>query len=302
MQHHRVSFYVLGLVTLMVGGSLLIPLFVSIGFKGDDTFAIGISALITLACGAALSLTTYKKDLAEEIHHRQAFVIAGFSWILMGLFGALPFIFYNVFGPISLDAITSSLFESVSGFTTTGATVITNVEALPHGILFWRSFTQWFGGLGIVVLSLAILPFLGVSGMQLYRAETSLITSEKLRPRIVDVAKLLWRVYLLLTVAEIILLSVGGMPLFDAICTALTTISSGGYSIKNAGIIAYESRFIEWVLIGFMFLAGVNFSLQYLAIAGKPNKLFKNGEFRFYVFVVLLSSSITIHFGQNRPG
>ncbi|MFC2075022.1 TrkH family potassium uptake protein [Bdellovibrionota bacterium] len=294
MYRHRVSFHVLGLVTVVVGGAMLIPFLIALGYGEGDAPALGFSSLITMFVGGIVAWFTYQKDIAKEIHHKQGFLIAGMSWVLMGLFGSLPFILFGVFGPFSFESVTNSIFESVSGFTTTGATVLARVENLPHGILFWRSFTQWFGGLGIVVLSLAILPFLGVAGMQLYRAEPSLITSEKLRPRIVDVARMLWRVYLLLTIAEICLLMIGGMPLFDAICHTFTTVSTGGYSIKDSGIMAYNSPFIEWVLVAFMLLAGTNFSLLYLTMLGKPKRLFRNGEWRFYISIFIFASLVLI--------
>src|SRR3990167_9283106 len=206
MGQYRVSIYVLGLVILVVGAAMIVPLLVSLGYGEDDITAIAWSSLITLISGAIIAGLTFRRNISREIHHRQAFLIAGMSWVLMGIFGSLPFLFYEVFGPISWASFTNSMFESVSGFTTTGSSVIPHVEGLPHGLLFWRSFSHWIGGLGIVMLSLAVLPFLGAAGMQLYRTESSLIPSEKLRPRIIDVARILWRVYLVLTAAEILLL------------------------------------------------------------------------------------------------
>ena len=290
MGQYRVSIYVLGLVILVVGAAMIVPLLVSLGYGEDDITAIAWSSLITLISGAIIAGLTFRRNISREIHHRQAFLIAGMSWVLMGIFGSLPFLFYEVFGPISWASFTNSMFESVSGFTTTGSSVIPHVEGLPHGLLFWRSFSHWIGGLGIVMLSLAVLPFLGAAGMQLYRTESSLIPSEKLRPRIIDVARILWRVYLVLTAAEILLLVLGKMPLFDSICHTFATVSTGGFSIKDQGIMYYHNSFAEWVIAIFMVLGGTNFSLLFLLLVGKPRQLLKNGEFRFYLWIIFLGS------------
>jgi trk system potassium uptake protein TrkH len=205
-----------------------------------------------------------------------------FGWTFFALFGSLPFVFSGAI-PSFLDAF----FETMSGFTTTGSTILTNIEAIPESLLLWRSMTQWLGGMGIIVLSLAILPMLGVGGMQLFKAEVPGPTADRLKPRIQDTAKLLWGVYVLLTSAEIILLMLGNMSFFDALNHAFTTMATGGFSTRNASVAAYDSAFIDWVITVFMFLAGINFSLHYLALRGRVLDYVRNEEFRFYVTLTL---------------
>ncbi len=185
-----------------------------------------------------------------------------------------------------MQGLIPAFFESMSGFTTTGATIFTEIEALPHGILFWRSFTHWLGGMGIIVLAIAILPYLGVGGMQLFKAEVPGPTPERLRPRITQTAKLLWYVYLGLTVLETVLLMFGGMDLFDASTHTFATLATGGFSTKNASIAAFESAYIHYVIILFMYLAGVNFALHFRAVTGHLD-YFKDHEWRFFTTLLL---------------
>jgi trk system potassium uptake protein TrkH len=182
----------------------------------------------------------------------------------------------------------------MSGFTTTGSSILNDIESLPHGILFWRSIIQWLGGMGIIGLSLAVLPFLGVGGMQLFAAEVPGPTPDKLHPKITSTAKRLWGIYFILTIIQAILLSAGGMELFDAVCHSFTTMATGGYSTKQASVGHWESPFIQYVFIVFMFLAGTNFTLTYFAIKLKPKKVWQNEEFRYYLgFVILFTLIIT---------
>ena len=212
------------------------------------------------------------------------------AWTLAGFFGALPFYFAEQFGPF-VDAF----FESVSGFTTTGSSILSNIEGVPKGILFWRSLIQWMGGMGIIVLSIAILPFLGVGGMQLYKAEVPSPVPDKLKPRIQDTAKALWKVYVIFTVAEIALLLAGGMTPYDAVSHALTTMPTGGFSPKNASVAHYDSAYIDAVIIFFMFAAGLNFSLHYQFLRGKPLAFWKDTECRVFCGgVVALTFVVTL--------
>jgi trk system potassium uptake protein TrkH len=209
--------------------------------------------------------------------------IVAVGWTAVGLFGALPFYFGSGF-----ESFTDAVFESVSGFTTTGASILTNIEAVSKGLLFWRSFIQWLGGMGIIVLSVAILPFLGVGGMQLYKAEVPSPVPDKLKPRIRDTAKIMWQVYALITLVQVILLVLGGMSLYEALCHTFTTMPTGGFSTKNASIAHYNSVYFDVVFIVFMMLAGINFSLHYQILRGKPLAFWQDSECRFFLGAVVL--------------
>ena len=203
--------------------------------------------------------------------------IVALAWAAAGIFGGLPFLFGGVF-----PGVEDCFFESFSGFSTTGASVMTNIEAVPKGILFWRSLTHWLGGMGIIVLSIAILPFLGVGGMQLYKAEVPGPVPDKLKPRIKDTAMVLWKVYVLFSAVEAVLLMFGGMDLFDALCHTFGTMATGGFSTRNASIAAFDSAYIDWVITVFMIIAGINFSLHYQMLKGKPLALWRDPECRFF--------------------
>ena len=234
---------------------------------------------------------------------REGFAVVTFGWIILTLFGAIPLFVYFIAqnGPLTmttgLHAFTDSYFEIMSGFTTTGATIITDVEILPRGILFWRSLTHWLGGMGIVTLALAILPAFGVASYQMFRGEVPGPTSERLKPRLAQTAKILWGVYALLTLVEAILLKFGGMTIFDSLCHAFGTMATGGFSTKNASIAAYNSAYIDWVITIFMFFAGMNFIIHYQVLFAKKWSLIKTDrEFRFYaavlIIAVLLSTAV----------
>lgn len=225
---------------------------------------------------------------------REGFAIVTFGWILLTLFGAIPLFVYFVAQaetctvPVGLRAFTDSYFEIMSGFTTTGATIVTDIEVLPRGILFWRSLTHWLGGMGIVTLALAILPAFGVASYQMFRGEVPGPTSERLQPRLAQTAKILWGVYAVLTVAEVILLKFGGMSMFDAWCHAFGTMATGGFSTRNASIAAYNSAYIDWVIILFMFFAGMNFIIHYQVLFTRKWALVRhNREFHFYAAVLI---------------
>ena len=203
-----------------------------------------------------------------------------------------------------LPSFVDALFESVSGFTTTGATVIADVEKLPGSILFWRSLSHWLGGMGIIVLSVAILPLLGVGGMAMFKAEVPSPVMDKLKPTVAETAKTLWKVYLLLTVAETALLYIAGMDLFDSLCHTFGTLATGGFSTKNLSIGHYQSVFIDVIIIFFMLVAGINFTLHFQALQGKPRTYLHSFEFRLYM-IVFGASVIFITFmvyGNNYSG
>ena len=246
---------------------------------------------LAVSCGVVLSIAFAMWALTRgpvRLSRRDGFAIVTFGWVAATVAGALPYLLSGV-----ISHPVSALFESMSGFTTTGASVLTNLELLPHGILFWRGMTQWLGGMGVLVLCIAILPFLGVGGMQIYRAEIPGPSKDRLTPRIASTAKLLWGLYVLLSFAEAALLMTGGMDWFDACCHTFTTMSTGGFSTRTASIAAFSSSYIEIVIIVFMFLAGANFALHYRALRGKPRVFWRDPEFRFYT-VLWLGSCLAL--------
>jgi trk system potassium uptake protein TrkH len=269
---------VVGLLQVFVALSMGLAGLVSLFYGDGDSPGIFLAAVVTLVFGLmSYRLTRFK----GEISSREGFAIVTFAWTGAAVFGALPFLFTG-----TIRGFAPAVFESMSGFTTTGATVFTEIEALPHGILFWRAFTHWLGGMGIIVLAIAILPYLGVGGMQLFKAEVPGPTPERLRPRITQTAKLLWYVYLGMTVLETVLLMLGGMDLFDASTHTFATLATGGFSTKNASIAYFESPYIHYVIILFMYLAGVNFALHFRAVTGHLD-YFKDHEWRFFTGLLL---------------
>jgi trk system potassium uptake protein TrkH len=240
-------------------------------------------AIITVIVGLVGWILTFR--VSKSVSKKEGYIVVALSWVLISFFGSLPFYLSGYF-----DTYTDAFFETISGFTTTGASIITDIESLPKGLLFWRSLTQWIGGMGIIVLSLAILPLLGIGGMQLFAAESPGPTFDKIHPKVKETAKRLWAIYVLFTFLEVVLLMVGKMPFFDAICHAFTTMATGGFSTQNESIANY-SAFIQYTIVFFMLLAGTNFSLHFYLLSGRAKQVWKNEEFRFYlgiVFVVTL--------------
>ncbi|MFP4532764.1 MAG: TrkH family potassium uptake protein [Desulfobacterales bacterium] len=275
----RVVFNMVGILVFFLGLIMIFPLLYSWYFDDSSLFSLAQATLITISVGMALYLPLRTGPL-EHISQREGMAIVAIGWTAVGLFAALPFYFCGVF-----DTFVNAIFESVSGFTTTGASVMTNVEATPRGILLWRSLIQWLGGMGIIVLSVAILPFLGVGGMQLFKAEVPSPVPDKLKPRVSDTAKTLWKVYALISLVELLLLLLGGMGLFDAFCHMFTTMPTGGFSTKNLSIAHFDSLYFDIVIMVFMLLAGVNFSLHYQMLKGKPLAFWRDAECRFYFLV-----------------
>jgi len=283
----RYVFNVVALMTLVIGTAMGLVGILS-WYWGDPPLVLnalfGAAAATIAPAGLLWFLTRGEINLSR----RDGFGVVTFGWIFAALFGSLPYIFSGV-----IPSPVAAVFETLSGFTTTGASVLPNaayqtIEAVPRGILFWRALTHWFGGMGVLVLCVAILPFLGVGGMQIYRAEMPGPSKDRLTPRITTTAKLLWGVYGLLTLIEILLLKfAGGMNWFDSFCHTFATMATGGFSTRTASVGAYNSVVIDTIIIVFMFLAGVNFSLHYYALTGKPQRYFKDSEFRLYLFLVL---------------
>lgn len=263
-----------------------LPLLVNILYKENQTQGLLISMSITAASGLIMILFS-KMGQKRELTHRESFAMVGLGWICATFFGSLPYIFTG-----TLENITDAFFETASGFTTTGSTILTNIEQHSHAILLWRSLTQWMGGMGIILLSLAILPFLGIGGMQLYKAEVPGPTADKLRPRVSQTARILWKVYVFLSGAEIVLLLSGGMNLFEALCHTFSTMATGGFSPKNESIEFYHNPFLEYVITFFMLMAGANFSLHYRVFKGNLKSLWQDEEFRFYISLILVSTLI----------
>ena len=273
---------VVGILTIFFGLTMVFPLLWELYYQDQSISPFLKSMALTLGAGVLLQLV-FRSAKAEHIRQREGMAIVAVGWTAIGLFGALPFYF-------GMDAcgFVDAFFESVSGVTTTGSSILTNIEAVSRGILFWRSFIQWLGGMGIIVLSIAILPFLGVGGMQLYKAEVPSPVPDKLKPRIRETAMILWKVYALISLAQAVLLILGGMSLFDALCHTFTTMPTGGFSTKNASIAHYDSVYFESIIIVFMLSAGINFSLHYQMLRGKPLVFWKDSECRFFLGMVLL--------------
>ena len=273
---------IIGVLIFFFGLTMIFPLIVGLYYRDASVMPLLESMGITVFAGAII-YTFFREAKADVISQREGMAIVAVGWSAVGLFGAIPFYLGDVF-----FSFTDAFFESVSGFTTTGASVITNIEGVTKGLLFWRSFIQWLGGMGIIVLSVAILPFLNVGGMQLYKAEVPSPVPDKLKPRIRDTAKILWKVYALMSLGQIVLLLLGGMGLYDALCHTFTTLPTGGFSTKNASIAHFDSVYFDSVFIFFMLLAGINFSLHYQMLRGKTLAFWQDSECRFFLGAVFL--------------
>ncbi len=290
----KAVFYILGTLLIVLGVCMLFSLGWSLYYGEDDVQALLISIGITLACGFLLRAFT---SLKGTLGIRDGFLVVTLGWILAGVFGALPFVFYG-----AVDHFIDGFFETISGFTTTGATIITDVEILPHGILFWRSFTHWLGGMGIIVLFLALLPKIGAGAMNLFKAEVPGPVAEKVSPRITQTAKMLWFIYLGVSLLQTILLMLTGFNLFDALTHTFGTVATGGFSTRNLSVGAFQNPAAEIVIIIFMVIAGANFGLYYFLLQGQWRKVFKDSELRFYIGLILLCTGLVVfNIGQAFP-
>ena len=281
-------FNALGKILLIVGAALLLPTIWSFFEANTDSLAFFWTMLIAVVLGCILVFSTKHK---RHIRAKEGFLIVTLSWITVSLIGALPYYFEGIF-----PDFTSAFFEAVSGFTTTGASAVANVEALPTSFLVWRSTTQWLGGLGVIVLFVAILSQTDTGGLTMLRAELSGPFSEKVAPKIQDSAIRLWLTYTGLTLLCAVMLLLGGMSGADALCYALSSLSSGGFATINRGIDAYNSPYIEWVITAFMFISGISIPLMYKCLTGRSlRQLIKNEEFRLYFwFTVSIVTIITV--------
>ena len=279
--NYRIIFYLMGLLLLVNGGFMWIAALLSLSYGDGATTPISLAGATTMIVGAALMFIN--RHHRKEIQKREGYIIVTFGWLFMSLTGTLPYIYSG-----AIPSFTNAFFETISGYTTTGSSILSDIESLPEGILFWRSITHWIGGMGIIVLAIAILPLLGIGGMQLFAAEAPGPGGDKLHPRITDTAKRLWLIYVGYTAAETLLLSLAGMSFFDAINHSLSTLSTGGFSTKNASMAYWNDQpWIQYITMIFMFLAGTNFVLSYFAFKTKFSKIFKDEEFKLYVSLIV---------------
>jgi trk system potassium uptake protein len=271
-----------GWLLVFLGGVQAIPLMAAFYF-GEPLAPFLAAGAIALALGLPAALGVTPENI--RIRPRDGFFIVTGAWLLASLFGALPYLATGALGPVD------ALFESVSGFTTTGSTVLTEIESRPRSLLLWRSMTQWLGGMGIVVFTIALMPILGIGGMQLFKAEVPGPVTEKIRPRVAETARRLWFIYVGLTAMEVLALWVAGMTGFDALCHSLTTLSTGGFSTRNASIGSFDSAAVESIVIVFMVLAGVNFVLHYKLLAGQGRSVIRDRELRYFLSLAVLATA-----------
>lgn len=285
---------ILAAMLAIIGLSMLLPMLVSFIYSEANLSAYLYSMAGCLSVSIPVWFFTRR---SRKLTIKDGFALVTFAWIVVAIAGSLPFYLTG-----AIPNYTDAWFESMSGVTTTGATIIGNVntlpnlengiESLPKGILFWRSFLQWIGGMGIIVFTIAILPLLGVGGVQLFKAEVPGPVADKIKPRVKETAKILWMVYVGFTALQMALLRLAGMPMFDAICHAFTTMPSGGFSTQNASIAAYNSPLIQYIIIFFMFVAGINFTLHFRAITGSFKSLFKDYELKVYMAIIIIATSL----------
>ncbi|MDP2424273.1 MAG: TrkH family potassium uptake protein [Bacteroidales bacterium] len=280
--HHRIVIKSVSLFVIVAGAFMLVCLPVSLAYSENAVNAILLSSGVTLGAGLTGWFLAGKFN-KEELGKRESYLIVVLTWIGMAFFGALPYLFSG-----AIPDLTDAFFESISGLTTTGASILNDIEAVPKSILFWRSLTHWIGGMGIVVFSIAILPIFGIGGMQLFVAEVPGPTKDKLHPRIKETARRLWGIYVILTFAQTALLMAGNMDLFDALCHSFSTVSSGGFSTRNLSMGAF-SDYSQYITIIFMILAGTNFTLHYLLLLGRFKEALKNEELWLYLSVIGLA-------------
>lgn len=282
MLNWKVILNILGLLLMLNGFFMAVGIPVGFYYGEGGFIPILLSAAVSVNLGFLLWFITRKHN--KTLRTKDGYIIVTAGWLILSLSGCLPYILSG-----TIPSFTSALFETISGYTTTGSTVLNDIESVPAGILFWRSLTQWIGGMGIIVLTVAILPVLGVGGMQLFMAESPGPSANKLHPRITETAKRLWVIYVSLTAIETILLNLFGMSWFDAVNHAMTTVSTGGFSTKNLSIAAYDSPLIQYTISVFMFFGGLNFTLIYFFLKGRMWKVFQNEEFRYYLGLLIVS-------------
>lgn len=285
--NYKIVVFLMGILLLINGGFMLLSSLVSYFYKDGVTFEITLAAFLVLSLGALFML--FGRQYDKQIHKREGYLIVSLGWILMSLTGTFPYLLTG-----QIPDFSASFFETMSGYTTTGASIIEDLNKVPYGVLFWRSTTHWIGGMGIIVLAIAILPFLGIGGTQLFTAEAPGPGGDKLHPRITDTAKRLWLIYVVYTILETLLLYFAGMTFFDAINHAMSTLSTGGFSTKNESLAYWNDQpLIQYIIVFFMFLAGSNFVLSYFGFKRKFKKIFQDEEFKLYLVFVLIFTLTT---------
>ena len=286
----KIIIYFFSILLLFNGSFMFLSSLLSFIYDDGVTQSLILSGTIVLSVGLILMLLS--KDFSKEMNKREGYIVVAFGWIIMALSGTIPYILTG-----AIPNFTNAFFETISGYTTTGSSILENIESLPYGVLFWRSLTHWIGGMGIIVLAIAILPLLGIGGMQLFAAEAPGPSTDKLHPRITDTAKRLWLIYFGYTAAETFLLNFAGMSFFDALNQSMSTLSTGGFSTKNDSISYWnDTPLVQYIIILFMFLAGANFVLSYFGFKGNIRKIFKDEEFKLYVKFILIFTLIAFTF------
>ncbi|MGB3590919.1 MAG: potassium transporter TrkG [Nonlabens sp.] len=279
--NYKIIAFIMGLLLIFNGGFMLLSTIVSVIYSESEAYELAAASLVAIVLGGGIMYLT--RGYTGELRKKEGYLIVTLGWLIMAFAGTMPYVFTG-----AITNYTDAFFETMSGFTTTGASIMNDIESMPKGILFWRSLTHWIGGMGIIVLAVAILPLLGIGGMQLFAAEAPGPSADKLHPRITDTAKRLWLIYVGFTAIESVLLRVAGMNWFDAINHALSTLSTGGFSTKNASVAYWnDNPAIQWIIIVFMFIAGTNFVLSYFGFKGRFSKIFADVEFKWYVSFVV---------------
>ncbi len=280
-------FRLISLLLLIIACFMLIPAFMAFTYNEIDALQSFLITIIFMFSISGLMLYLLRHKKVEMLTTRDGFIFVTLIWVSASLFGAIPFYISG-----SIPSFTNAFFETISGFSTTGASILTDIEVLPRSMLFWRSMTHWLGGMGIVVLTVAIFPILGIGGLQLIKAEAPGPTVDRITPRIAETAKLLWMMYIGFTVAETLLLMLGGLDLFDALTHTFGTLATGGFSIKNRSIGHYNSAYIDGVITIFMIIAGINFALHYRLLSGNIKHLFINTELKTYLTIFIITTTI----------
>lgn len=286
----KLIIHVLTILLLIIAAFMLIPAGIALYYGESDCFKAFFYPVLVLMPLAALSYGTTRSNRNKVLAPRDGFMLVTLSWVGASALGAIPFYISG-----TIPSYTDAYFETMSGFTTTGASILTAIEGLPYSMLFWRSLTHWLGGMGIVVLTVAIFPLLGIGGMQLLKAEAPGPSVDKITPKITHTAKILWFIYLGLTILETLLLMLGGMNLFDSLTHAFGTMATGGFSPKNTSVGFYDSPFIHWVITIFMVMAGLNFALYFKLLTGRVKNMLMDTEMKAYLAIFTVASlAITV--------
>lgn len=287
--NRRLAVFVLGWLLLLTGAFLCLPL-VAAALFGEPL--VPFLATIVIAVGGGLAMVRAFHPVDRNIRPRDGFLVVAGAWLVVSVVGALPYVLAGSLGPVD------AFFESVSGFTTTGSTVVADITALNRALLLWRAMTQWVGGMGIILFTIAILPLLGIGGMQLFKAEVPGPVADKVRPRLAATARSLWGIYVGLTAAEWTALKLAGLSGYEALCHSFTTLATGGFSTRNTSVGEFGSPAVEWIITLFMLLAGINFVLHYRLLTGRARQVWRDSELRYFLAVVAVATlllTVTIH-------